>query len=47
MIGHPNCYMVKTDAVSKSQHYCLQQQQQQQKQQQPYQQGNITGTFLH
>ena len=47
MIGHHNRYMVKTDAVSRSQYYCLEQQQQQLKQQQPYQQANITSTFLH
>ena len=27
-IGHPECYMVKTDAVSRFYYYCLQQQQQ-------------------
>ena len=42
----------KTDAVSRFQHYCLEQQQQQQQQQQlqqqqqSYQHGNITSTFF-
>ena len=40
MIGHP-----ETDAVSRFQHYCLEQQKQQQ-QQQSYQHGNITSTFF-